>query len=124
VPEPTVIVVNGNEPAPAPAPEPEAEASESIAEHVQLGAVLESNRNLAQSVQSQADRLEAIEARDRERASQFDAVLARLSAPEPEPEADVTLITPEPEPPAEAEPEPETKAKECPRWLKTILGER
>ncbi len=123
---PTVVVVGGSTPQPEPEPEPRQEP-EPDERAIQLGAVLESNRQLNETVQAQAMRLEAMEARDRERGAQFDALMSRLTEreEEPEEETDVELITPEPEPaPAEPEPEPEKKAKDCPRWMKIFLAEK
>lgn len=122
---PTVVVVGGGaalRPEPEPEPQPEPEREERA---IQLGAVLESSRAQGEQLNAALARIEAMEARDRDRSAQFDALLSRLSEPEPEPEPDVALITPEPEPaPTEPEPEPEKKPKECPRWLKAFLAER
>jgi len=126
---PTVVVVGGgSDSSSPPAPEPQVGQPEaqSHGEAIQLGAVLESNRQIADRQAAVDARIDALDARDSERGAQLDRLIASIEAAQAaEPEPDVEEIEPEPEPvETEPEPEPEITRQECKGWLKPFLGAR
>lgn len=115
--QPTVVVVNPSAPQPEPssAPPPsDTTQSEETERAVQLGAALESNRQLMEQNQALQLRLDAQETEHRQLRSDLDSLTATLA--EEETDGDTVAIVPTLEPtPQPAEPE-EPPARQPTKW--------